>query len=389
MTTRRRLPPGARWVTLPSGARRVELVVDVGRDPATGKRRQTRRRYATLDEAIAAYNEIRGAVRAGTYVGRSTVTVGELCDEWLAGRRKVRPSTLAGYRDALKPVVAAYGALPAQRLTKRHLTDLIDRLTAGTLLRADGRTRRPWSARTVNLMLFTLGQVLGDAVRQGVLVRNVAELVDRLPQTKREMATFTPAEVRKVLTAARRDRFEVAWHLALYGLRRGEIGGLAWSDIDFTAGTLTIRETNVAVEGRAVRSVPKTERGRRVLPLTPTLVEVLKRAKRRQAAERLRVGEAYQASGYVVVNEVGGQVHPDTLTDRWERLLAAAKVRRIRLHDARHTCATLMHLQGVPTAVIAAWLGHADAAFTVRTYAHSQVDALRAAASTLGSVTSA
>lgn len=387
-STRRRLPPGARWVTLPSGVRRVELVVDIGTDPATGKRRQTRRRYATVDAAVAAYNEIKSEARQGTYVGRSAVTVAQLCADWLAGRR-VRPSTLAGYRDVLKPVVGAYGALPAQRLTKKHITDLIDRLVAGDMRRADGRTRRPWSGRTVNLMLFTLGQVLDDASRQGLLVRNVAALVDRLPQTKKEMLTFTPAEVRQVLAAAREDRMEPAWHLALYGLRRGEIGGLAWSDIDLKSGTLTTRETNLAVEGKSTKGTPKTKRGERTLPLTPALVTVFKRAKRRQAAERLRLGAKYAASGYVVVNEAGEQIHPDTITDRWEQLLAAAGVRRIRLHDARHTCGTLMHLEGVPTAVIAAWLGHADAAFTMRTYVHSQDDALKAAARTLGSVTSA
>jgi hypothetical protein len=96
MSTRRRLPPGARWVTLPSGARRVELVVDVGADPATGKRQQTRRRYQTVDEAIAAYGKIREQAREGTYVGRSTLTVKRICDDWLAGKRGARPTTLAG-----------------------------------------------------------------------------------------------------------------------------------------------------------------------------------------------------------------------------------------------------------------------------------------------------
>jgi hypothetical protein len=115
MSTRRRLPPGARWVTLPSGGRRVELVADVGADPASGKSQQTRRRYQTIDEAIEAYGKIREQAREGTYVGRSTVTVKRLSDDWLAGKRGVRPATLAGYRDVLKPVVAAYGALPIQR----------------------------------------------------------------------------------------------------------------------------------------------------------------------------------------------------------------------------------------------------------------------------------
>jgi integrase len=389
MSTRRRLPPGAKWVTLPSGARRVELVLDVGTNPATGQRRQTRRRYKTVDGAIEGYARLKQQAREGVYVARSDLTVKQACEDWLADKRKIRPTTLAGYRDALKPVMVAYEALPLQRLTKRHLTDLIDQLLAGGLKRANGRPRRPWVGRTVNLMLFALGQVLDDAFKQGLVVRNVVALVDRLPQEKTEMQTYTAAEVRKVLAAARSDRLEAAWHLALSGLRRGEIGGLTWSDIDLDANTVTIRETLVTVQGKAQASAPKTERGARTLPLPDPLAQVLKRARRHQATEQLRAGPAWRDSGRVIVNEIGEPLHPDTISDKWDSLIKRAKVRRIRLHDARHTCGTLMHLEGVPVAVISAWLGHASADFTMRVYVHSQPDALTAAAQTIGTVTRA
>jgi integrase len=387
--SRRRLPPGAKWVTLPSKERRVELVADVGMDPATGKRKQTRRRYRTVEDAIEAYNKIKNEAREGTYVGRSGITVEQVCDNWLAGRRGIRPSTLAGYRNWLKPVIAVYGSLPAQKLTKRHLDDLIPLLVAGKLRRRDGHSIRAWSARSVNAMLGALDQVLDDAVRQGLVTRNVAALVDRLGQSRRERDTYTPAEVKKVLAVCRQDRLEVAWHLALYGLRRGEIAGLRWSDIDFKAKTLTIDLTRVTVDGRATESMPKTERGKRTLPLTNALLKVLLRARRRQAEERLRAGTRYQDSGYVIVNESGAALYPDTLSGKWDELTEAAKVRRITLHEARHTCGTLMHLQGVPVAVISAWLGHATADFTMRTYVHSQNDALRSAAAALEEVSRA
>jgi len=389
MSARRRLPPGARWITLPSGQRRVELVVDLGENPATGQRRQTRRRFKTADEAIAEYAKIKQRTREGTFVGRSGVTVDEVCRDWLAARRSVRPSTLAGYRDVLKPVRAAYGALPVQRLTKRHIDDLIPQLLAGTLKRANGRKRRPWGGRTTNLMLFTLGKVLDDAMRQGLVTRNVAALVDRLPQAKTEMLTYTKPEVRKVLEAARTDRLEAAWHLSLSGLRRGEVCGLRLDrDVDLAAKTLTITETYLVIEGEAIVGEPKTERGKRTLPLSPQLVKVLRRAKRRRAAEQLAVGAAYRDTGYLVVDELGERLHPEVVSDRWDRLVESAGVRRIRLHDARHTCGTLMHLEGVPTAVVSAWLGHSNSAFTMRTYVHSQDPALRAAADVLGTVTS-
>jgi integrase len=115
-------------------------------------------------------------------------------------------------------------------------------------------------------------------------------------------------------------------------------------------------------------------------PLTDDLAEVLQRANESQADEAEKAGRAYRRSGHVVVDQLGGPLHPETLSSRWHRLLQEAGVKRIRLHDARHTCGTLLHLQGVPVAVISAWLGHADPSFTLRTYVHSQDAALRDAA---------
>ncbi|MEQ7127068.1 tyrosine-type recombinase/integrase [Actinopolymorpha sp. B11F2] len=159
-------------------------------------------------------------------------------------------------------------------------------------------------------MLFVLRKVYEDAIRQGLALRNVAGLVDRLPEMKSEMQTYTVAEVRKLLRAARRDRLEHAWHLALHGLRRGEIAGLRWSSVDLKAGTLVVEESRVSVDGQAVASSPKSKRSTRTLPLTPELIKVLKRAKRRQRAEQLAVGRAYRESGYVAVNEIGEALHP-------------------------------------------------------------------------------
>ncbi len=388
MSKRRRLPPGAKWVTLPSGARRVEIVLDAGMNPATGKRRQVRRRFELEEDATKAYARMSADVSAGVFTTRSTKTVEVVCRDWLAGRR-LRPSTLANYADVLKPLRAAHGAMPVQRLEKRHVDALVTSLAAGGLLMSNGRPRRRWSPRSLNLMLTVLQMVLEDAMRQGWVVRNVAHLVDRVPQTKREMQTFTEGDVRKLLKAAESDRLEAAWHLALSGLRRGEVCGLTWADIDLSAGLLTIQRTRVRVDGVVQESTPKTHAGNRVLPLPDSLTRVLKRARKRQNEDRLALGVDYLEGGYVVADEGGSPMHPETLGLAWGRLLDRAGVRHLRLHDARHTCGTLMHLRGVPVAVIAAWLGHTDAAFTMRTYVHSQDDALRSAASVLDVVTSA
>ena len=386
MSGRRSLPPGARWVTLPSGEKRVELVVDIGDDPATGKRRQSRRRFRTAQEARDAYAEIRSSVKAGTHVPRSHETLEAAAGAWLAGKRNLKASTRAGYAHALEPVLAAYGAQPVQRLSKAQLDELVGRLVAGTLPRSDGHKRRPWTGRTVALTLHVLGQVLDDLIRQGQLTRNVAALVERPRHRPPERETWTVPEVRRFLAATKDDRMHVAWLLALYGLRRGEVAGLRWEHVDLAGGTLSIVGTRLAVNGKVVEDDPKSASGRRVLPLTAALTAAFRAARRHQAAERLALGPAYADSGYVVVDEAGRALHPETLSARFEAVVAEVGVPRIRLHDARHTCGTLMHLAGEATVTIAAWLGHASAAFTMRTYLHAQDGALRAAVRTLDDV---
>ena len=375
-SSRRRLPPGAKWVELPTGERRVELVTDAGIDPRTGRRRQTRRRFRTVDAALEAYREIATDAKRGTYVARSSVTVRELCESWLQSRHGLRASTVAGYRGALKPALDSFGSLPVRLLDKRHVVELVSTLQQAGGTRADGKPRRPWKPRTVNLLLFVLNAVLDDALRQGLVVRNVAHLVDRLPQSRIETATFTRAEVERLLAGIHDTEWEHAWHLALYGLRRGEVAGLRWDDIDPNANRLTVRRARVSVDGAVQVSEPKSERSGRTLPISRNLRDVLQRAQSRQAFDAELAGDAYQRSGYVVVNKVGAPVHPDSLSSWWELVLAETGLPRIRLHDARHTCGTLLHLQGVPTAIISAWLGHADAAFTMRVYVHSQPEVL-------------
>jgi integrase len=174
--------------------------------------------------------------------------------------------------------------------------------------------------------------------------------------------------------------------LALSGLRRGEIAGLRWCDVDLDAKTLSVVNNRVDAGGTAVENDPKSLSSRRTLPLPDQLVSVMRAAKARQACERLALGAETGPWEYVVSNEVGLAYHPQVLSRYWASALKAAGVRHIKLHAARHTCATLMHLSAVPVSVIAAWIGHKDASLTMKLYAHSQDEALKAAGATLDRV---
>ena len=231
------------------------------------------------------------------------------------------------------------GALPVQDLTRRHIDDLIVKLRSGELVRPGGRARKAWSARSCNYMLGALSQVLAQLVAEGRLTRNVASLVYRVPGGAKKFETFTPDQVRTVLGGIADDRNRHAWHLALAGLRRGEIAGQRWADIDSQRRTLRIGATRVDVGGRAFdQDEPKTANAGRVLPIPDALLAELSAAKNRQAAEKLALGDAYSDQGFVVCNEAGEPYHPSTLSTLWQAAIRDLDVPQIRLHDARPSC---------------------------------------------------
>ncbi|MGU3650605.1 site-specific integrase [Mycolicibacterium sp. A43C] len=392
MAARRQLPPQIKRVELESrsGGRpavRYQLTVDTGL--VDGKRKRFRKRYTTEREARAALDAIRGHVAQGTYVQPTTRTVSDACDDWIAGKRaaNLKRSTLHGYEEKLSVVKAELGHIEVQKLTKRNVDDLVVALRAGGLKSPLDKTRKPWTPRSVNYMLGLLTAVLESEQKQGQLVRNVAALVDRIASDPAPPNTLDPAEVETVLAHIDGDRYAIAWQLALAGLRRGEIAGLRWSDVDLIERTLTVAETRLRVGKDLYEETPKSKAGGRTLPLPDHLVSTLKSTRKMQAADQLALGPDYQTSGYIVVNEAGEPLSPHALTSRWERMLKAAGVRHVRLHDARHTCGTLMHLlDNVPIAVISAWLGHSSKAFTMQTYVHSQPQALVAAAQSFARV---
>lgn len=370
---------------------RYELVVDAGVHPETGRRRQVRRRFPTEKAARDALTEIAGEVATDTFVPRKAITVDQLCTDWIGSLHNVRGTTRSGYEYNLAPVREQLGDVEAQKLTRQHVDELIERMRKGGSKTNNGRTRKPWSPRSVNKMLENLTSVLEYGIECRELGRNVAEKIKKLPQTTKPMDTYTPAEIGKVLSKADGHRVGQLAYLALSGFRRGEIAGLKWEHIDLKAGMITVSTSRAVVskaiaDGAVEENAPKTAAGRRTLPMDAGLVTVLKRAKKRQAAERLALDGAYSDAGYVVADEAGRAYFPNTIGRLWHEITGEAGVRQIRLHDARHSAATAMHLRGVPMAVIAYWLGHTDASFTQRTYAHSQEDELRKAAASLGAV---
>jgi len=373
-------------ITLKDGTVRYRLVVDIGRDE-NGKRKQLTRTLDTQREARDELSKVRHETNLGTYVKPSKETVNAHLDSYLKGAtRGRRASTKRNYHDALRPVRERLGTRRLQSITKADIEDLMDwMLTAGR--RRGGKPGTGLSGRSARLTLGRLTAALAMAVLEGKLVRNVAKLVTPPEHTPRERETWSKAEVKKFLGKASRERLHAAWRLSLYGLRRGEVLGLRWSDIDLKAKTLTVTQARVLVDYRVRIEEPKSRNGKRTLPLDGELIEALTLLRKLQMEESAAAGAAYQAGlavldwyqggEYVITDDLGMPVHPEWYSDEFGRLLKRAGLRRITLHDSRHTTLTLMEHAGVPISIVSKWAGHYDSAFTQKTYVHASNDDLQ------------
>jgi integrase len=343
--------------------------VDVPAGPDGKRRRRSVGGFRTKREAKAAEAEALRRIRDGVLVEPSRLTVGAYLTElWLPSMAsQVRATTLGGYRHNVRAyIVPRLGDIPLQRLSTARVGAFY-----GELVASGGQKGRPLSPKTVRYVHTTLRRALRDAVADGLVVRNVAAQA-RPPRARRvEMHTWTAAEVGAFLASVREDRLYAAWLLlATLGLRRGELLGLRWPDVDLTSGRIAIRNTLVMVDGKPAMAEPKTAKGRRSLTLAPQVLEAVRVHRAHQAAERLSWGADYTDSGLVVTTEDGRPMHPESLSSLFVRQAKRAGLSPIRLHDLRHSVASILLAKGVHPKVVSEQLGHATIALTLDTYSH-------------------
>ncbi len=388
---RKRLEPGLKQVTV-SDRRggEVELweaTVDTG--DAGGKRKQSRKRFATKREAKAWRDGILADRSRGTHVAPAAMTMKDAVEGWLASRRNKRDTTIDAYTAALRPVVELLGECPVQKVTVKDIEALVQALIDGTT------PRGKWAPTSINPMLARLRAVFDWLQAQGIVARNPARLVENVGREDTpdkpapEYVTYTPEDVRTLLKSVLRTEDSVLCILAMLGVRRGEIAGLRWSAVDLEAETIAVERTvTVSSKGTKDSDRTKTASSRRTLPLPKIAVNILRAAKQRRDRDKATAGSAWRGEpdGHVYRQELGQGYHPRTVDARWGRAIKAAGTPEMRLHDGRHTTATLLHLDGASAAVTAAWLGHASAATTMRIYTHAQDAQMTEAAGQLDSL---
>jgi integrase len=249
----------------------------------------------------------------------------------------------------------------------------LQRLTPATLNALYGELGESPSPRTTRYVHTVLRRALADAVRWDRLARNPADVANP-PSAKAAKAprprTWTADELRAFLDSVHGSRLYPLWLLyATTGLRRGEALGLRWRDLDLVAGTIAVATTRIAVGHEIVDSTPKSGHGRAVA-LDPVTVAALREHRKRQAAERLALGAAYRDGAHVFAWEDGRPLHPDYVSKAFRDAVGPARLPRIRLHDLRHTWASLALQAGVSPKVVSERLGHALVSFTLDVYSH-------------------
>lgn len=344
-------------------------VLYLGRDNDGRKRQKWVGGFRTRKDAEGALSEALERVRTGTWADPGRQTVREFLEDWLtAVTPSLRSSTAASYEQTLGGwVIPRIGKLRLSSLTPARLSALY-----GELLKSGRRDGTGGlSARSVAYAHRILTHALKDAVSWGLLPRNPAEHVDPPRVARAEMRVWSQQDVRRFLAHVADDRLNALWALLLgTGLRRGEALGLRWDDVDLERRRIAVLRARSVVGYEVHVSEPKTARGRRSVSIDPVTTAAFAAYRKRQLEERLAWGPAWHDTGYVFTSEDGNPLHPQHVSVVFKRLVEEAGLPKIRLHDLRHTAATLALMAGIHPKVVSERLGHASIGITLDTYSH-------------------
>jgi len=347
-------------------------------------------------------DEVRRRLRAGVPLDQ-VPTVAEWLDAWLAGRRKIRPNTRRSYESYIRLYLKPHlGRHRLDRLRVNHVDVMFDaidernqhilhaRTSNDPKLRATLKGQRPVGAASKQRIRATLRAALNEAIRRQLIATNVASFVE-LPAGRRPKAlvwthervatwqatgeipsrvmVWTPAQTGQFLDHAATDRLYPLFHLAAFrGLRRGEVCGLRWVDVDLDGGQIMVRKQLNQVGWKAQLSDVKTDSSDAPVALDTQTVQVLRAHRAGQLHQRLAMGPAWVDTGLVFTQPNGDQLQPADVSDRFQQLAAQAGLPPIRLHDLRHGAATLALAAGADMKVVQATLRHSSITITADTY---------------------
>ena len=348
------------------------LAISLGKDANTGKYKyQWTTVRGTKKDAEKRLSELLHQLDNGSFINPRKTTLAEFLKRWLKdyAYSNLAPRTAEGYETIIRQhLVPKLGSMPLAKIKPEH----IQRYYADTLAngRCDGGgTLSPLTVRHHHM---TLHNALKCAVKWGLLVRNPVDAIEAPRATHTEMKVMSEEDINRFLTVIKPTPYYSLFYLALFtGMRRSELLGLRWSDVDLLLCQISVtRAMHRLKNGEIVFRPPKTAKGRRVVSLSPSTVIVLQKHREAQENIQLLQGLRINNDDLVFSKEDGSPLSPNSITSAWIRLAKRTGLEGIRLHDARHTHASLMLKQGVHPKIVQERLGHSTIAITLDTYSH-------------------
>lgn len=335
--------------------------IDLGKT-ADGKRNRPKVSGESEADVEAQLDDLRYKQRHGLPIQYEQQTVADFMERWLKRvQRTVRPGTYADYRVQVEHhIIPAFGSVPLVKLTAQHVEALLDdRLDEG------------YQPSTVRKLRAVLWRALEHARELEAVPKNVAANVKPPKVEERDYTFLTPTQARQFLQVIAGDRLEALYTVALaLGLRHGEALGLEWSHVDFTAGRLTVRQSLQYIDNRLTLVPVKTKAARRDIALPSYAITALHAHRARQLEERMVAGRAWQDHGLVFCDREGGPLWKEHVRRHLHQLTEQAGLPRLRVHDLRHSCASLLLAMGVHPKVAQGILGHASVRTTLDIYSH-------------------
>ena len=314
-------------------------------------------------EAERALRERLSTIENGGYIAKDKETVGQFLARWLDtyGASNVTHRTLQGYRSSIRCYSGPIVNISVQTLTARHIQGVYS-----------GMLEKGLSATTVVQFHRILHRALSIGVKWGILARNVADAATPPRIERQEMAMWDMETIQRFLDVATGSRYRDFYHLALLtGMRRSELAGLQWPNIDLVNGRLSVSKTLQWLTGKGLSvGQPKTAKSRRSIALSPDAVALLHEIRGRQIAQQVAVAEAWQHTGYVFTQASGGPVDPNGISRDFAGLVKAAGLPHLSLHGLRHAHATMMLEEGINPKIVSERLGHSTIAITMDVYSH-------------------
>ena len=365
------------------GGRKWQISIDLPRDPVTGKRvRRFKTVSGTKKEAERAMHEFIRELEKGYYVTNEKITVSEWIGTWLEVfiEPNVSPTTLSKYQGMIRRYITPLlGAVQVQELKPLAIQAWVNGLKTSP---ASGKKL---SASTIKHTYHILKGAMDKAVQAGIIPVSPCNGITLPKGQKKHAVIYDQAQIQQLIQAAKGTEMELVIDMELcLGLRRGELLGLQWCDIDWENSQVRIIRNRVVVNGKSVEKEPKTAAGIRTLDVPQPLMAKLKRHKAACAERRLAMGRAYTVTDYVIVHPDGKPVYPEYLSQMLTKLQKKAGLPKCRFHDLRHLCASIMLLQKVDVKVAQERLGHKDITTTMNIYSHVMPSSAKEAAEKIG-----